>query len=166
MDLDALAEQLKSGAITIEEWKAQMVIYLREQYRTAMLLVKGEKSVTFADWGYEGSMLKKQYAYLRNFANEIKENPQAWNNGRLNQRMALYKESAYTALEELNRREHKLEGFDEERRVLGDADHCNGCIAQAAMDWQPTGTLDQIGDEECITNCKCSFEYRKSGETP
>jgi hypothetical protein len=54
--------------------------------------------------------------------------------------------------------------MDEERRVLGVADHCPGCLEQAGLGWQPIGTLDEIGTEECGNNCRCEYEYRKGGE--
>jgi hypothetical protein len=163
MDLEKLAADLKAGNITLAEWESAMRDYLRQQYEAAMVLVKGGRdNITQSDWGYEGSLLKKQYAFLNNFANDIAKNPESWMNGRLNNRMNLYKESAYSALEDMNRREHAQNGFDEERRVLGEADHCPGCLEQAGQGWQPIGTLDPIGAEECVTNCKCEFEYRRS----
>lgn len=162
MGLKELAEQLKSGTITLAEWETQMRQYLRSEYTTAMILSKGGRNnITQADWGYLGSELKKQYQYLGNFAKDIMTKPEAWLNGRLDNRMNLYRESAYSALENFDRREHVLNGYTEERRVLGEADHCEGCLAQASMGWQPIGTLDPIGAEECATNCKCEFEYRK-----
>jgi len=42
--------------------------------------------------------------------------------------------------------------------------NCNGCLEQASLGWQPIGTLDDIGDEECNMNCLCNFEYRKAGD--
>lgn len=163
MTLSELAESLRSGAITLPEWEAAMRDMLREQYIAAMELAKGgRENVTQADWGYVGSELKKQYGYLSNFANDIRTNPEAWMNGRLDARMNLYSESGYAALENFIRREHIEQGYDEERRVLGAADHCPGCLEQAGKDWQPIGTLDPIGAEECLTNCKCEFEFRKS----
>jgi hypothetical protein len=42
--------------------------------------------------------------------------------------------------------------------------NCNGCLEQAGLGWQPIGTLDEIGAEECNQNCRCEFEYQKAGE--
>jgi hypothetical protein len=164
MNLSALAESLKAGEISLSQWESSMRDYLREQYTVGMILTKGGRdNITQADWGYMGSALKKQYNYLGGFARDIANDPQAWLSGRLDYRMNLYKESAYTALEDFNRREHRLAGYDEERRVLGQADHCDDCLDAAAQGWQPIGTLPAIGDSVCIVNCKCEFEYRKSG---
>lgn len=163
MNLTQLADDLKSGAITIAEWEAAMRDMLREQYIAAMELAKGGREfVTQSDWGYMGSALKKQYEYLGNFANDIASNPDKWLNGRLNARMGLYQESGYAALQDFTRRERIEQGFDEEARILGEAEHCPGCLEQAGKGWQPIGTLDPIGAEECLTRCKCVFDYRRS----
>ena len=136
--------------------------YLRSNYEAAMTLVKGGRdNITQSDWGYEGSLLKKQYAYLNNFAKDIQSNPDAWSNKRLDTRMNLYKESAYAAMEDMQRRNMEQNGYTQERRVLAQVDNCDDCIEYAGMGWQPIGTLPAIGDSVCITNCKCEFEYGK-----
>jgi len=165
MDLSVLAEQLRSGAINVSQWEASMRDYLRQEYTTAMVLAKGgRENITQSDWGYMGSSLKKQYAYLSNFAKEISANPEKWMNGRLDARMNLYKESAYAALEDFRQREAKLNGFDEERAIRHASESCPDCIAREAQGWQPIGTLPPIGDSQCIANCKCEWEFRKAGE--
>lgn len=163
MDLAELAEQLRSGQITIGQWEASMRSYLRSNYEAAMTLVKGGRdNITQSDWGYEGSLLKKQYAYLNNFAKEMQANPAVWSNKRLDARMNLYKESAYTAMEDMQRRNMQQNGFTRERRVLDpSANNCDDCIEYAGMGWQPIGTLPAIGESVCIVNCKCEFEYDK-----
>jgi hypothetical protein len=163
MDLQTLADNLKATG-DIAAWEAGMRQYLREQYEAAMTLVKGGRdNITQADWGYEGSLLKKQYQYLSNFANDIAKNPDAWlNTNRLNARMDLYKESAYSAMEDMRRREYTEAGYTEERRLLHAAESCPGCLSQAGLGWQPIGSLDPIGAEECVTNCKCEFDFRKA----
>lgn len=165
MNLKELADALKEGRINLAEWQAAMRDYLRVQYTAAMELAKGGREfITQSDWGYMGSALKKQYAYLDNFKNDIMNNPDQWLNGRLDARMGLYRESSYSAYEDFNRREYINNGYDEEIRLLGQADHCPGCLEQAAKGWQPIGTLDPIGAEECVTNCRCEFDYRRSAD--
>jgi len=162
---DQLAQALKDGLISLGEWTSQMRALIVQEQNTAMMLIKGGREfVTFADWGFVGSEVKKQYAFLDGFARDIEANPEKWLTGRLDNRMNLYRELGYAALERFERREKINDGFTEERRVLGAADHCNGCLAQAGMGWQPIGTLDEIGAEECNQNCKCEFEYRKAGD--
>lgn len=166
--LDLLAEQLRSGLITIPEWQDGMRNFVRDEYNTAMILQRGgRENVTPSDWGYSGSQIKKQYAYLDNFAADVAQDPNKWLTGRLDNRMSLYNQSGYSALEDFKNRDMKLSGWTEERRVLGVADHCSGegakpgCIELAGAGWRPIGTLPKIGEALCSQNCKCHFEYRK-----
>jgi len=120
-----------------------------------------------ADYGYDGSSLKKQYGYLDQFAADIAADPVKWKTGRLDNRMRQYQQSGYTALEDFKARDVKLAGWTQERRKLGVADHCSGegatpgCIELAGMGWRPIGALPKIGEALCVNNCKCSFEYRR-----
>lgn len=55
-------------------------------------------------------------------------------------------------------------GYVEERSVLGIADHCDGCLAEAGKGWRPIGTLLPIGGRDCKARCRCHFEYRSPAE--
>jgi len=163
MNLEQLAQQLIEGKITIAEWEATMREMIRNIFREAAASAAGGmQNVTPSQWGYEGYLVKQQYEYLHKFAQDIAANPQAWLNGRLLARMELYAQAGRGGQEQMVRRDMEKSGYDEERRVLGAADHCPGCLEQAGRGWQPIGTLDPIGAEECSTNCHCEFEYRKS----
>ena len=53
----------------------------------------------------------------------------------------------------------------EERRLLHGSDHCEdsdlpGCVSQAALAWQPIGSLIKIGGCTCRSNCNCKFRFR------
>jgi len=171
MSLDDLAAQLiASKGENLAEWEQAMRDMLRDEYRIALELVKGgPQNITQSDWGYMGSMLKEQYAYLSEFAFDIAIHPDQWLNGRLMSRMNLYKQSAYGALEQFQRRAAEQAGFTEERRRLGVpmTEHCHphkgrpGCEELAAREWQSIGTLPKIGEAACYTNCLCTFDYRK-----
>lgn len=57
----------------------------------------------------------------------------------------------------------RMRGNDQERRVLGMAEHCADCVAYAAMGWQPIGTFPPPGEKSaCGMNCYCTMEYRNS----
>lgn len=163
MNLSQLAEQLKNGSITLAEWQSAMKDYLREQYRIALELAKGGAgNITQSDWGYMGSLLRKQYQYLDNFAQDIVNDPAKWlwGNNLIN-RMNLYSDAAYSALADLQARAMTEAGFTEEANVLGAADHCDQCLEETAKSWQPIGTLVPVGERICIVKCKCSMKYRK-----
>lgn len=169
--LDILAEQLKSGLITIPEWQSSMRDFVRDEYNTAMILQRGGvENVTQADWGYSGSAIKKQYQFIDNFAADIAQDPDKWLTGRLNNRMRQYNQSGYAALEDFKNRDMKNAGWTQERSRLGVADHCSsegavpGCIEVAGFGWRPIGTLPKPGARRCGGNCKCYMEYRKPKE--
>ena len=65
-------------------------------------------------------------------------------------------------------------GYDEVNWYLGSTEnHCEDCPSIASSGWQPVcagggfpygGSCHYPGDgqTECLTNCRCSLEYRKS----
>lgn len=163
MSLSSLADDLQSGAISLVEWEAQMRDYVLSEYTIALELTKGgREKITQSDWGYLGSLVKKQYQYLDGFAGEIAANPEQWLQGkRLLARMDLYRDSAYAALEDMRGREAVNQDFDEESNELGIADHCEGCLEEKSRGWVPIGSLVPIGDRLCRVRCKCTIVYRK-----
>lgn len=164
MTLESLAEQLKVGDISITEWQAQMRDFIRLELNTAMELAKGGREfVSPADWGFVGSQAKEQYANLDNFVADIQADPVKWLNGRsLNQRVGLYGQLGYAALENDIAREHEKQGFTEEFNVLeASAAHCRDCQDEHDKGWVPIGTLSKIGTRKCVTNDRCSIIYRK-----
>lgn len=159
--LSNLAARLISKNITLAEWQAEMREYIRTIHREAVLIVYGGRdNVPQSAWGYEGYLVKLQYQYLDGFVQDILSNPDAWMNGRLLTRMKLYQQAEWSAFEAMVRFKKMQEGYTEERRVLGVADHCPGCLQQAGLGWRPIGTLEPIGSQDCVTNCHCIFEYR------
>lgn len=52
--------------------------------------------------------------------------------------------------------------FVQERRIhpLDIDDLCQTCDQQRSMGWVPVGTLNPIGDSECLNACHCSFLFR------
>lgn len=55
-------------------------------------------------------------------------------------------------------------GYQEERWVLGNAEHCPGCVDQAGRGWVVMGDLPGIGTQECRMGCHCTKEQRVSSE--
>lgn len=103
----------------------------------------------------EASVLD-QLQYLDKFIEAVQNNTQ----NSVSARASLYAKAGYGFYFELKRQQEKAEGKTEERRVMGKAEHCDGCGKEADKGWQPIGTLRPIGDCSCIVQCKCSFEFR------
>lgn len=159
-----LTQSLIDSQISLAEWQAGMMEQIKLAHTAAAAASRGGwAQMSQADWGAAGRMIRDQYDYLRNFADQIARGEQLLNGNAL-VRSDLYGDAARGTFEQMRRRYEKLmNGMEEERRVLGEADHCDGCLSQAEMGWQPIGTLDPIGAEECVTRCHCTFYYRKMG---
>jgi len=144
-----LAEGLKSGVLSVADWKAGMQSLVTMGQQTGILVSNGGvEFMTNSDWSYVNSQIEKQFKFLDGFAKDITDNPEKWMNGRLDNRMRLYQESAYSAYQNGLRREAALGGMDEERRVLGVADHCfiAGTMVNTPTGERPIESLN-IGDE-------------------
>jgi hypothetical protein len=162
--MNVVTEQLIGQQISLAEWQSVMREQIKLSHTAAAAASRGGwAQMSQADWGAAGRMIRDQYDYLRNFAEQIANGTQALD-GRALVRADLYGDAARGTFEQMRRRYEQLQnGMTEERRVLGEADHCPGCLEQAQQGWQPIGTLDPIGAEECITRCHCTFWYRKPG---
>jgi hypothetical protein len=162
--MKALTEQLIGEQISLAEWQMGMMEEIKISHTAAAASARGGwAQMSQADWGATGRLIRDQYDFLRNFASEIASGKQRLD-GTARVRTQLYAQAPRGTFEEMRRRyERLMNGMEEERRVLGEADHCPGCLDQAEKGWQPIGTLDPIGAEECVTNCHCTFHYRKPG---
>lgn len=160
ISIEFRTQALLDGNITAAEWRAGMLADIKTMHVAAAASARGGwAQMTPTDWGWTGSQIKKQYQYLERFAQDIVSGKQPLN-GRLMVRAKLYGQAGRGTFEEMRRRMAYKSGQIKERRVLGHAEHCGGCKKQASLGWQPIGTLDPIGAEECLTNCQCTFEYR------
>jgi len=159
-NITALSQSLLDGNITLAEWRAQMMVQVKTAHTAAAAAARGGwAQMSQSDWGAVGQLIKRQYQYLENFAQEIASGKQKLD-GRLLTRAKMYAEAPRGTFEQIARRMAANKGMTEERRVLGFAEHCIGCTEQAALGWQPIGTLAPIGSQECRSHCQCHYEFR------
>lgn len=155
-----LATSLVEGKLSLADWQMQMAANLKTLHVAVGLAANGGlKNTSAADLGWLASQVKAQYAYLRTMTQEIRTGKQALD-GTLVARSALYTQAARGTYEQMVQRLARNGGMKEERRLLGIADHCQGCLEQAQLGWQSIGTLLPIGGTECRSNCRCSFSFR------
>lgn len=161
-DIVAIAARLQAGELGLSEWQVQTAQAIKALHvATAVAANGGFNNMSPADWGYVGSAVKKQYAFLQGFADDIASGKQLVQSGSLLARTKLYAQAARGTYTQMERRREKFAGQTEERRVLGAADHCPDCVALANKGWQPIGTLPAIGqDSICLANCHCEFDYQ------
>lgn len=176
-DMGRASSQLANGSITVETWRDSMREASRHIHTSATALAQGSwDGVSAREWGYAGAKLKSEYAYLEKFAADIASGKQAVftidpetgariPDGRFMSRASMYAESGHGTLEASRRRGEQEAGAQWERRVLDDAENCADCVGYALEGWQPIGTLPDIGDSQCLSMCRCVFEYA-DGEKP
>jgi hypothetical protein len=157
------SESLRTGGMSLAQWELRMAEEIRNSYLASTALAKGGwAQMTPADYGRAGRAIRNQYEYLRKFAADIASGKQKLD-GTLGRRAELYVQASRGAYEETRRRDEANRGMSEERRVRHARDSCETCVTEAGKGWQPIGTLRQIGDSQCLSRCKCQFEFRVAG---
>lgn len=155
-----LTEQLVNGTIALGLWQAQMMQSVKAVHLIGLAVANGGWSqLDQPAFGWVGQRIRVQYEFLRGFAGDLASGAQKLD-GTAGARAAMYVQAARSTHREAQRRLAAQRAVGEERRVLGAADHCKTCLAQARLGWQDFGTLKRIGDSECRTNCRCHFEFR------
>lgn len=70
--VDDLATQLVSGDLAVGEWETAMRDVLRGTYGGLYAFGRGGRNaMEDADWGHVGAIVKTQYRYLNDFANDL-----------------------------------------------------------------------------------------------
>lgn len=161
MHFDQLAISLSAGELTLAEWQVQMVQAVKSLHvATAAAANGGFNNMSPADWGYVGSLVKKQYVFLRGFAADIVSGKQLLQSGGFIARARLYAQAARGTYESVASRAARIGGVAQARRILGANDHCPGCVVEANRGWVSIEEVAPIGSQECLTNCHCTIEYQ------
>ena len=161
--MHTITQQLIDKQISLAAWQTGMMEQIKLAHTAAAAAgTGGWAQMSAGDWGSAGGRVRKQYTFLKNFASQVASGKQPLD-GRALVRADMYGEAARSTFEAMRRRyEMNNNGMDEERRLLGQADHCEDCLDAAALGWQPIGTLPEIGDSVCTTKCHCTFDYRRA----
>lgn len=161
-EMRALSEQLRAGEITLAEWQVGMRDAIRRRHVYSAAIARGGwAQMSQADWGRVGPEVKRELEFLQAFAEQIESGRQPLD-GRFIRRAEMYAEAGRGTYHVIEKRQFVTRGYNEARRVLGAADHCNGCVEQAARGWVPIDDVAQIGSQECRSNCHCDIEYRNT----
>jgi hypothetical protein len=163
-NMRADAEALQAGRINLAEWQIAMERRVKSLHLLSAAMEHGGFSrLSRADLFWIEGEVRRQYAFLADFARQIKNRKQALD-GRFLARVSLYAEAGRSTEREAGRRLARLAGAVEERRILGAADHCKTCVGEARKGWRPLGELKRIGESECRTRCRCSWATRTAEE--
>jgi len=162
--------QMQAGSLSLPVWQTEMRAMIKDGHLAAVALtVGGWENMTFADFGRAGWYIREQYQYLDNWANEIAAGI-APMDGRLLARAQMYENAVYRTYAKAMLVKAKAVGMFQRKSVLDIAlaheDHCSGCLAAADLGWVllDDERLPDIGDRNCLTNCRCTMKYRTFDE--
>lgn len=162
--MQAVSRRLLDGSLDLASWQQQMAAEIKAQQLAAAMIAHGGKTaMTQADYGWTGQRIREQYGYLRAFSAQIVSGEQSLSE-QVAARAALYGQAARATYEGMRARDAVGRGENEERNVLGPADHCPDCVSASAKGWAPLGTLIPIGSRRCKVNCRCRIERRRVDE--
>lgn len=157
---DRLADDFRSGRLSLVEWRVQMQTLIKHVHLGAATLAKGGRAqMGPEDYGRVGQLIQQRYRDLEGWTSELAAGT-APTDGRLSTRARLYVTAARPTY--VTVRLADLDHFDQERSILSIAEHCGDCVAQAERGWQPRGQMIPIGERQCGDNDKCRVELRNS----
>ena len=155
-----LSRELVAGRINLADWQKAVAQEVKSMHMASGALAAGGwAQMTPQMTGRIGRIIRDEYAYLANFAQQIKSGQQRLD-GSLVTRANLYAQAPRGTYHAIEQRGMMEQGKTECRNVLGPADHCEGCLTETAKGWVPIGALVPIGDRLCLANCRCSVSYR------
>lgn len=156
----SLADQYRRGEISLGAWEREMRELIKNTHLLNAAAAKGGRDMlTQADYGRVGQIVREEYNHLSGFAGEVAAGFQR-TDGRFNLRAQMYMRAGRGTYEVTQRSVARDAGHSEEKSLLAPADHCAQCVEQAALSWQPLGTLLPPGSRTCLGNCKCELTYR------
>lgn len=162
-NLAQIADDLRKGKINEAEWVIRMSEEIKNGHRGVALIAGGGRSnMTVSDWGWLGSVIRRELTYLNGFANEIANRPAGT---QLTQafisRAKSYSASIYSTYEQMVRRRVLRDGqaaFEINILEPG-AEHCAGCIEATERGKVPVGELVAVGHRDCLMRCRCRIQY-------
>lgn len=169
-EMKAISGQLRSGEISLGQWQTAMMEKIKESHLTAAVAERGGWSqMTQSDFGRVGQIIRREYGYVRNFADEIASGKVSLD-GRIDARANLYGQAGRDTFYRFEHREQMREGRREVASYLNPADHCSECV-DLADNWYDLETLElvegtgppvyeYIGQRICRSNCRCGERYR------
>lgn len=160
---DYAAAIIDGNAGSVADFETAFLTELRNSHAQCLMVGKGGRAnVTQADWGRLGSVLRSEYGFARGLIDDIVSGRVS--RAQMEARLDMYANKVYHSFWNGKTSQARESGFDQERRVLRPAEHCDPCVDYAAMGWQPIGTMPDPADGStpCGSRDKCGKQYRNS----
>lgn len=159
---DKLAGDVRAGRISLEAWRVEMMDVIKHVHLGSATLAKGGRGMmTQEDYGRVGQIVRDQYSFLEDWTQEIARGEASLGQA-LTSRARQYVTAGRLTYVAVRSADVGNVGFDQERSILSQAEHCATCVQQDALGWQPRGQMIPIGQRECHVNDKCTVEFRNS----
>ena len=160
---DQLAADLRSGRLSLIQWRLEMQLVIKHvQLGSATLAKGGRAQMTPADYGRVGQLTREQYGFLEQWTQAIARG-EAPLDGRLTSRARLYLDAGTPTYHAVRRAEVRAAGFDEARSIVDPAaEHCDPCVDEDRKGWQPMAAMIPIGHRDCGNRDRCRVEFRNS----
>lgn len=156
-----LTDRLMHGNLTLADWQLQAMATIRTAHVAAGVAAQGGKAqMEPAHYGFLGSEIRAQYAYLRDLANGIAGGTVPLD-GRLVARAGMYGQHARISYEAVRARDARSRGYTEERNVLHSQESCRECSGLSSQGYGALGTLPPIGSRSCLSRCRCTIARRR-----
>lgn len=159
-DIYQLSIQLQKGEIDLWQWEKRVAEILKKLHvQQAVLARGGSDRMTAEDFLAIGRILKEEYKYLHQLAQDLKAGKLT--PSMLSSRLSMYVKRSRRSREAMNQQNVRDTGYKYMERVLAFHDrHCSECIQYSAQGRQPIGTLPLPTEKcSCRANCTCSVRY-------
>lgn len=167
---DVLVDMLADGRLNVADWEQAMADAIKDAHiAQAVLSAGGREQMTPRYWGAVGAQVRRQYGYLKKFADQIEEGELT--PGQIRRRAQMYINSSRGSFWRIQDFQAIDQGFTEEKwYAVGDKNTCSPCMEADLSGWQPIGTFGVPGsgtvmldpETSCagLTNCRCTKDYR------
>ena len=165
--LVSLSRDFRTGAIDGRTWQIESMKLIKQTHLIGGALEKGGwANMTQSDFGRIGQIVRGEYAYFNNLIAQLELGQQRLD-GTLDSRMRLYGQAGRGTYHTFERESRAIQGYDEVKRILHGRDNCKsskrpGCVEEAAKGFVKLEFFVMIGDTTCLSNCRCSTQYRNS----
>jgi hypothetical protein len=162
--LGAIGDRLISGELELADWEVEVSQALKTLHINSYTLGKGGiERLTPRDYGTIGAKVKREYAYLRNFTNDVATGEMSI--AQFQNRLSMYADTAFSTYQQARVISHRSDGFEWYRNIRNASESCSECISISAQGWQQVGTLVAIGARKCKGGDRCNWEFAK-GDKP
>jgi hypothetical protein len=162
--LGTIGDRLISGELELADWETEVAQALKTLHINSYTLGKGGiERLTQRDYGTIGAKIKREYAYLRNFTNDVAKGEMSI--AQFQNRLRMYADSAFATYQQARVISHRSDGFEWYRNIRNASESCNECISISAQVWAEVGIYAAIGARQCKGADRCNWEFAK-GDRP